>query len=120
MSKLNRAARGLTFVFGTALVLGIACGSILEANKDAVDSYFKTHSSTLVQKDGGKLFDAFTPDKEYLTEDGKGDSKKIVKAHEDLAKQIQAEGTVLLKNVNNALPCPTTTTNKTTTQNEEK
>lgn len=113
MSKLNRAARGLTFVFGTALVLGIACGSILEANKDAVDSYFKTHSSTLVQKDGGKLFDAFTPDKEYLTEDGKGDSKKIVKAHEDLAKQIQAEGTVLLKNVNNALPCPTTTTNKT-------
>lgn len=50
MSKLNRAARGLTFVFGTALVLGIACGSILEANKDAVDSYFKTHSSTLVQK----------------------------------------------------------------------
>ena len=113
MSKLNRAARGLTFVFGTALVLGIACGSILEANKDAVDSYFRTHSSTLVQKDGGKLFDAFTPDKEYLTEDGKGDSKKIVKAHEDLAKQIQAEGTVLLKNVNNALPCPTTTTNKT-------
>ena len=89
MSKLNRAARGLTFVFGTALVLGIACGSILEANKDAVDSYFKTHSSTLVQKDGGKLFDAFTPDKEYLTEDGKGDSKKIVKAHEDLAKQLK-------------------------------
>ncbi|MFR7845987.1 MAG: hypothetical protein ACLU20_08095 [Thomasclavelia spiroformis] len=33
-------------------------GSILEANKDAVDSYFKTHSSTLVQKTG-KLFDAF-------------------------------------------------------------
>ena len=93
MSKLNRTTRGLTFVFGTVVVFGIACGSILEANKDAVDGYLKTHSSTLVQKDGGKLFDTFTPDKEYLTEDGKGDSKKIVKAHEDLAKQIQAEGT---------------------------
>ena len=50
MSKLNRTTRGLTFVFGTVLVFGIACGSILEANKDAVDSYLKTHSSTLVQR----------------------------------------------------------------------
>lgn len=36
MSKLNRTARGLTFAFGTVLVLGTACSSILEANKGDV------------------------------------------------------------------------------------
>ena len=113
MGKLNRTARGLTFAFGTVLVLGTACSSILEANKDAVDSYLKTQSSKLVQKEGGKLFEAFTPDSEYLTNDGKGDSKKIVKSHEDLAKLIQAEGTVLLKNKDNTLPVATSSTNKT-------
>lgn len=113
MGKLNRTARGLTFAFGTVLVLGTACSSILEANRDAVDSYLKTQSSKLVQKEGGKLFEAFTPDSEYLTKDGKGDSKKIVKSHEDLAKLIQAEGTVLLKNKDNTLPVATSSTNKT-------
>ena len=98
MAKLNRLSRGLTFVFSSTLLFGIATGLTLEANKDAIDSYFGTHSTKLVQKGDGELFKAFTPDQKYLTSDGKADTSKIVKAHEDLAVQIQGEGTVLLKN----------------------
>lgn len=113
MGKLHKTARGLTFVFSSALILGVACGSALEANKEAIDSYFGTNSSKLVQKGDGELFKAFTPDNEYLKEDGTGDSDKIVKAHEKLAKEIQAEGTVLLKNNDNTLPCATSSSKKT-------
>ena len=116
MAKLNRLSRGLTFVFSSALLFGIATGLTLEANKDAIDSYFGTHSTKLVQKGDGELFKAFTPDEKYLTSDGKADTSKIVKAHEDLAVQIQGEGTVLLKNNlkdgKAALPLATSSENK--------
>ena len=116
MAKLNRLSRGLTFVFSSTLLFGIATGLTLEANKDAIDSYFGTHSTKLVQKGDGELFKAFTPDEKYLTSDGKADTSKIVKAHEDLAVQIQGEGTVLLKNNlkdgKAALPLATSSENK--------
>ena len=116
MAKLKTVSRGLTFVFGSTLVLGVATSYVLEANKDAIDSYFGTHSSKLIQKGDGELFTSFTPDQEYLTNEGKADTSKIVKAHEDLAKQIQAEGTVLLKNNlkdgKAALPLSTSNENK--------
>lgn len=116
MAKLNRLSRGLTFVFSSTLLFGIATGLTLEANKDAIDSYFGTHSTKLVQKGDGELFRAFTPDQKYLTSDGKADTSKIVKAHEDLAVQIQGEGTVLLKNNlkdgKAALPLATSNENK--------
>lgn len=116
MAKLNRLSRGLTFVFSSTLLFGIATGLTLEANKDAIDSYFGTHSTKLVQKGDGELFQAFTPDGKYLTSDGKADTSKIVKAHEDLAVQIQGEGTVLLKNNlkdgKAALPLQTSNDNK--------
>lgn len=116
MAKLNRLSRGLTFVFSSTLLFGIATSLTLEANKDAIDSYFGTHSTKLVQKGDGELFRAFTPDQKYLTSDGKADTSKIVKAHEDLAVQIQGEGTVLLKNNlkdgKTALPLATSNENK--------
>lgn len=84
----------------------------MESNKDALDGYFNTHSSILKQKGDGKFYSAFTPDKEYLTEDGTGNSAALVKAHEELSRQIASEGTVLLKNVNNALPLQTSEENK--------
>lgn len=116
MAKLKRVSRGLTFVFSSTLILGIATGLTLEANKDAIDSFFGTHSTKLVQKGEGELFKSFTPDEEYLTTSGKADTSKIVKAHEDLAVQIQGEGTVLLKNSlkdgKAALPLQTSNDNK--------
>ncbi len=112
MAKLKRAGRGLTFVFGSTLVFGIAAGMIMEENRTILDGYFNTHSTKLVQKGEGELFKTFTPDEEYLTSTGKGDSNKIVKAHEDLCKQIQGEGSVLLKNLNKALPLQTSSENK--------
>ncbi len=110
--KLTRICRGLTFVFTSTLMFGITAASLLETNKDAIDGYFNTHSSILKQKGDGKFYSAFTPDKEYLTEDGKGNSKALVEAHETLSRQIAGEGTVLLKNSKDALPLKTSNENK--------
>ncbi len=110
MAKLKRVSRGLTFVFASTLVFGIAAANVMEANAGTLDGFFGTHSTKLVQKGEGELFNTFTPDEELLT-DGKGDSAKLVKAHEDLAKEIQGEGTVLLKN-DGTLPLNTSNDNK--------
>ncbi len=110
MAKLKRVSRGLTFVFASTLVFGIAAANIMEANAGTLDGFFGTHSTKLVQRGDGELFNTFTPDESLLT-NGKGDSAKLVKAHEDLAKKIQSEGTVLLKN-DGTLPLSTSESNK--------
>ncbi len=110
MAKLKNVSRGLTFVFASTLVFGIAAANIMEANAGTLDGFFGTHSTKLVQKGEGELFNTFTPDEDLLT-NGKGDSAKLVKAHEDLAKKIQGEGTVLLKN-DGTLPLATSESNK--------
>lgn len=104
MKNLKRSCRGLMFVFSSTLVFGLGAMTVLEANSDAIDSFFGTNSTIVETSDDGTLYTAFTPDKEYLKEDGKADTNKLVDAHKKLGTQMSAEGSVLLKNNNNALP----------------
>lgn len=50
MAKLKRVSRGLTFVFASTLVFGIAAANIMEANAGTLDGFFGTHSTKLVQR----------------------------------------------------------------------
>ena len=58
--------------------------------------------------DEGTLYTAFQPDEEHMTqgEDGvmRADTNKIIQLQKDLSRELSIEGSVLLKNENNALP----------------
>ena len=104
MKKAKRTCRGLLFVFSSTLVIGLGAMVVLEANSNAVDNYLGTQSTIIETTDDGTLYSAFTPDEKLLNEDGTGNSDAIVDAHKKLGRQMSAEGSVLLKNENNALP----------------
>lgn len=104
MKNLKRSCRGLMFVFSSTLVFGLGAMTVLEANSDAIDNFFNTNSTIIETTNDGTLYTAFTPEKEYLKEDGKADTQKLVDAHKKLGTQMSAEGSVLLKNNNNSLP----------------
>lgn len=98
MLKKQGLWRGLTFVFAMLLAVSACVAIVLESNKNEIDGFFGTHSSVLVTTDDGSLWTDHTPDKEYLTAEGKGDSQKLVDAHVALNERMSAEGSVLLKN----------------------
>lgn len=87
------------------LIVTVLASWILETNRSMVDQTFGTNSVVFVtDENAGALFTAFTPDKEFLTESGELDPAKDKEIHRDLSVRIQQEGSVLLKNTNNALP----------------
>jgi beta-glucosidase len=78
--------------------------SILTANSGAIDNALGTVSKKLVSEDDGSTYTTFTPDSAYLNSDGTGNSRALISSAIDLARRNMAEGAVLLKNENNALP----------------
>jgi len=110
MFKRSSIFRGLSCVFSMLLIVMIFAANILEKNRIMVDETFGTRSTVFVTEEGeDNLFTAFPPDEDFLT-DGKLDPDKYVDLFNELHFQIQAEGSVLLKNTNNTLPI--TGTNK--------
>ena len=113
MFRLKGLWQGLTYVFALLLVVSIFASSILEANKNEVDKFLNTESTVTRSVDGEGLYTAFKPKDKYIKEleaDEEGNVKTVLNTHEFLLDQIQLgrkseyEGSVLLKNVNNALP----------------
>lgn len=98
MAKLRNLWRGSTYVMTSFLVLTAGISGILEANRTMVDTYFDTQSSTIVgeEVEGEALFSTYQPD--YETSDS------LVARHKELVELVQEEGSVLLKNKDNALP----------------
>lgn len=98
--KTQGAARGLTTLFaGLLVVLAGAC-CIVDSYRSTLDMYLNTKSSKLVTdelKEGEDLY-AYKPKEECST------TQKLIDYHLDLNRRIAAEGCVLLKNDNNALP----------------
>ena len=107
MSKAkNRKAlwHGLTYLFAFLLSVFVIVGLVLEEFSTNVDSVLGTKSTLLVSDDDGELYSTFTPDEEFLNADGTGNSTAIIQKAIDIGRQEGQEGTVLLKNDNNALP----------------
>lgn len=99
MIKLRTLFRGLACLFMFLLIVVILTSWILETNRTMVDQTFGTNSVIFVtDENAGELFTAFTPDEDFLTEDGKLDMEANIKIHHDLSVRIQEEGSVLLKN----------------------
>lgn len=105
MIKKPRFYRGLSSFFCMLLILCILASSVLEFNRTMVDQTLGTNSVVIVsdKNAGGNKFTAFVPDDEFLT-NGVLDIKKDEKIHIELGARIQEEGSVLLKNENEALP----------------
>ncbi len=98
--------RGLTSAGCFTLSLSLVLGGILEANAGTVDTYLGTASRLLVSDntEENPLYDKFVPPAQLLNEDGSGNSAALIQAAIDLNRREVAEGSVLLKNDNGALP----------------
>ena len=94
--------QGLTFICAFFLAISIIASNVLEANRSAVDGFFNSVSEELVS-DEGETYSTFKPDKKYLTDDGTGNARALIKDAIDLGRRHETEGAVLLKN-NGALP----------------
>lgn len=124
---------GLANVFAFLLIISIALGVVLEANRGAVDGFFGTVSQDAKfvpdeeenngtgnedntpgedeDKDELKTiakYNAFVPADKYLVKSGNeitgGNAKQLVIDAIDIGRKHETEGAVLLKNENNALP----------------
>lgn len=97
--RMRVAGRILSMIFAFTLAAGCAAGSMLEANADQVNNFLGTR--TTATKGNGD-YEAFTPDEKYLNSDGSANTDALVAAHIDMGTRIAEEGSVLLKNKDNA------------------
>ncbi len=103
---------GLTFVFAFLLCLSITVAIVLEQFSYNVDSVAGTTNALLVSDTTDDLYELYTPESEYLNNDGTGNSTAVIKKAVELGINEGAEGTVLLKN-NGVLPLESSSSNKT-------
>lgn len=106
MAKKSMVLRGLTALLTFVFSLSIVTGVTLEGYKSTIDTNLGTQSEKFVSEstDADPLYNKFTPSAEVLNEDGTGNSHALIQKAMNLNRQQAAEGAVLLKNENNALP----------------
>lgn len=98
---LRKAGRVLTMVFALVLAVSLAVGNMLEANADQVNNFLHTKTTATT---GGGSYDSFAPDGAYLNENGTANTAALVEAHRAMGIRLAEEGSVLLKNLDSALP----------------
>lgn len=101
--------QGLAFVFAILLSVAVTVAVVLESFRSTIDEKLGTRSSMMVSEGEGDLYSVFTPPDEYVNKDAEGkivsgNSNALVKGAIDLGERLAAEGCVLLKNENAALP----------------
>lgn len=94
--KTSIVYAGLTNIFAVILVVAIMAYSLADSYRITLDGYLGTRSSVTVND--GKEEDLY----DYLSD--YNNSEDLVNAHMALNERLEAEGGVLLKNENNALP----------------
>ncbi|MBQ9165825.1 MAG: glycoside hydrolase family 3 C-terminal domain-containing protein, partial [Oscillospiraceae bacterium] len=106
MSKKKALWKGLTSICAFFLAFSMILGIILEANAGTIDTYLGTQSEVFVSEstESDPLYSKYTPSEEVLNEDGTGNSHALIQKAIDLGRKEVAEGAVLLKNENDALP----------------
>ncbi|MCD8295673.1 MAG: glycoside hydrolase family 3 C-terminal domain-containing protein [Clostridia bacterium] len=100
--------QGMTLLFVFLLCFVVVVMVILDRYSFTVGSYLGSVSTVLTSDDPEGLYEAFTPDENYVETDADGNitsgkSKAVIQGAIDQGHQEGAEGTVLLKN-DGALP----------------
>jgi len=96
--KMATPAKALTSAGVVLLSIGMAGGTIANENTTAINKFLKTSSSKVVQIDGAEVGDTQYYKSKYKF------IKDLRAAGQALNERVEAEGSVLLKNENNALP----------------
>lgn len=96
--KRIRRWRGLNCIFASLLVIVVGASGVAEQWKSTIDSRLGTVSSRV------ETLEAENPEDLYSYQSDYADTTELVNAHKDLAERLQEEGSVLLKNENDALP----------------
>lgn len=96
MSRKRNLWRGLTTLTASLLTVSVAAGPIVDSYRTDIDKFLGTKSSAMVTDSIDE--DMYTYKSDYSS------TTELLDSIEDLGERMSEEGTVLLKNENNALP----------------
>lgn len=96
MSRKRNLWRGLTTLTASLLTVSVAAGPVVDSYRTDIDKFLGTKSSAMVT--GSTDEDLYTYKSDYSS------TTELLDSIEDLGERMSEEGTVLLKNENNALP----------------
>jgi beta-glucosidase len=94
----TRKWRGFMSASASLLAIAVGVSSICETWKESLDARTGTVSSKIVTEKIDNASDLYKFKSDYTS------TTELINAHKTLAEKIQEEGSVLLKNNNNALP----------------
>ena len=95
MSRKN-IWRGMTTLTASLLTVSVAAGPVVDSYRTDIDKFLGTKSSAMVTDSTDE--DMYTYKSDYSS------TTELLDSIEDLGERMSEEGTVLLKNENNALP----------------
>ena len=95
MSRKN-IWRGMTTLTASLLTVSVAAGPVVDSYRTDIDKFLGTKSSAMVTDSTDE--DLYTYKSDYSS------TTELLDSIEDLGERMSEEGTVLLKNENNALP----------------
>ena len=96
MSRKRNLWRGLTTLTASLLTVSVAAGPVVDSYRTDIDKFLGTKSSAMVTESTDE--DTYTHKSDYSS------TTELLDSIEDLGERMSEEGTVLLKNENNALP----------------
>lgn len=96
MSRKRNIWRGLTTLTASLLTVSVAAGPVVDSYRTDIDKFLGTKSSAMVTDSTDE--DLYTYKSDYSS------TTELLDSIEDLGECMSEEGTVLLKNENNALP----------------
>lgn len=96
MSRKRNLWRGLTTLTASLLTVSVAAGPVVDSYRTDIDKFLGTKSSAMVTDSTDE--DLYTYKSNYSS------TTELLDSIEDLGERMSEEGTVLLKNENNALP----------------
>ena len=96
MSRKRNLWRGMTTLTASLLTVSVAAGPVVDSYRTDIDKFLGTKSSGMVTDSTDE--DLYTYKSDYSS------TTELLESIEDLGERMSEEGTVLLKNENNALP----------------
>ena len=96
MSRKRNIWRGLTTLTASLLTVSVAAGPVVDSYRTDIDKFLGTKSSAMVTDSTDE--DLYTYKSDYSS------TTELLDSIEELGERMSEEGTVLLKNENNALP----------------